>query len=280
MQKLGSGLPASILERIRMRRNHAGHVPAVEHGGQSGLVVASYNVHKCVGTDGRFDPERTSRVIHEIGADVIALQEADKRFGNREGLLDLTRLEREAGLTLVPVFGKAKAHGWHGNVVLFRRGAVRDVHQFKLPGLEPRGAIMTEIDLEAGGSIRIVAAHFGLLRHSRTLQARMILDIMNASAETPTLLMGDLNEWRLNDRSALAMFEAAFGPLPPAVPSFPSRLPLLALDRIIANRTDIVSPVMAHDTPLARVASDHLPIKAFVKLAADGEDAQGERRAA
>ncbi len=267
-----------------MRRDHPGHVPAVERGGEPGVVVASYNVHKCVGTDGRFDPERTGRVIHEIGADVIALQEADKRFGNREGLLDLARLEREAELTLVPVFGKAKAHGWHGNVVLFRRGMVRDVHQFRLPGLEPRGAIMTEIDLEAGGSIRIVAAHFGLLRHSRALQARAILDIMSDSADTPTLLMGDLNEWRLNDRSALALFEEAFGPLPQAVPSFPSRLPLLALDRIIANRSDIVSPVTVHDTPLARVASDHLPIKAFVRLAgADGDtDAQGrgERRAA
>jgi len=267
-----------------MRRDHPGHVPAVERGGERGVVVASYNVHKCVGTDGRFDPERTGRVIHEIGADVIALQEADRRFGNREGLLDLARLEREAELALVPVFGKARAHGWHGNVVLFRRGMVRDVHQFRLPGLEPRGAIMTEIDLEAGGSIRIVAAHFGLLRHSRTLQARAILDIMSDRADTPTLLMGDLNEWRLNDRSALALFEEAFGPLPRAVPSFPSRLPLLALDRIIANRSDIVSPVTVHDTPLARVASDHLPIKAFVRLAgADGDtDAQGrgERRAA
>lgn len=284
MQKFGNGLPASILERLRMRRDHPGHVPAVERGGERGVVVASYNVHKCVGTDGRFDPERTGRVIHEIGADVIALQEADRRFGNREGLLDLARLEREAELALVPVFGKARAHGWHGNVVLFRRGMVRDVHQFRLPGLEPRGAIMTEIDLEAGGSIRIVAAHFGLLRHSRTLQARAILDIMSDRADTPTLLMGDLNEWRLNDRSALALFEEAFGPLPRAVPSFPSRLPLLALDRIIANRSDIVSPVTVHDTPLARVASDHLPIKAFVRLAgADGDtDAQGrgERRAA
>ena len=271
MRKIGNGLPASILEGIRMHRNRTGQAPVLRHAGRPGLVVASYNVHKCIGVDGRFDPERTSRVIHEIGADVIALQEADKRFGDRQGLLDLARLEREAELTPVPVSGRAKAHGWHGNVVLFRRGAVRDVHRFELPGLEPRGAIMTEIDLEAGGSLRIVAAHFGLLRRSRTLQARMILDIMKGSADTPTLLMGDLNEWRLNDRSALSLFEGAFGPLPRAVPSFPSRLPLLALDRIIANRAGVVSPVTVHDTPLARVASDHLPIKAFVKLAAGGE---------
>ncbi len=265
MHRLGGGLPANILERIRMRRDQAEPVAASVE--EAGVLVASYNVHKCVGTDGKFDPERTGRVIHEIDADVIALQEADKRFGDRTGLLDLVRLEREAGLTAVPIPGQLKAHGWHGNVVLFRRGSVRDVHQVKLPGLEPRGAVVAEIELEAGGIIRIVAAHFGLLRRSRTRQVRAILDIMNDRRETPTLLMGDLNEWRLNDRSALAMFETAFGELPPAVPSFPSRLPLLALDRLISNRKDILSPVIAHDTPLARLASDHLPIKAWVNLA-------------
>lgn len=234
--------------------------------GQLGVLVASYNVHKCVGTDGRFDPERTFRVIHEIDADVIALQEADKRFGNREGLLDLARLERETGLALVPVSGNMRTHGWHGNVLLFRRGIVCDVHQITLPGLEPRGAIVAEIELEAGGAVRIIAAHFGLLRRSRTHQARLIQEIMNARHEVPALLMGDLNEWRLNGRSALNTFDAAFGPLPAAVPSFPSRLPLLALDRMLANRRGILSPIMVHDTPLARLASDHLPIKAYVSL--------------
>ena len=266
-----------MLARLRKGRGYAQPAAFVPHPHPQGVLVASYNVHKCVGVDGRFDPERTGRVIREINADVIALQEADRRFGERDGLLDLARLEREAGLALVPVSGRAKAHGWHGNVVLFRRGSVRDVHQIRLPGLEPRGAIVAEIELEAGGAIRIVAAHFGLLRRSRTHQARIIHEIMNAGDEIPTLLLGDLNEWRLNDRSALSALDTAFGPLPVAVPSFPSRLPLLALDRIIANRNEILSPVTAHDTPLARMASDHLPIKAFVNLAPALE---GERQAA
>ena len=60
-------------------------------------VFASYNIHKCVGSDRRFDPERMAAVIGEIGADVIALQEADKRFGDRAGLLDLAAIERDAG---------------------------------------------------------------------------------------------------------------------------------------------------------------------------------------
>lgn len=270
---LSGGLPSSVLARIRQARRHPEVSAHALHA--QDLLVATYNVHKCVGVDGRFDPERTGRVIREINADVIALQEADRRFGERDGLLDLARLEREAGLAAVPVSGRAKAHGWHGNVVLFRRGVVRRVHRINLPGLEPRGAVVTELDLEAGGTLRFIAAHFGLLRRSRTRQARAIFDIMKAGNGTPTLLMGDLNEWRLNGRSALATLDDAFGPLPPAVPSFPSRLPLLALDRIIASRSDILSPVTAHDTPLARVASDHLPLKAYVSLAPalDGGDA-------
>lgn len=229
------------------------------------MLIASYNVHKCVGIDGKFDPARTSHVIREIGADVIALQEADSRFGERRGLLDLAWMERETGLFPVPVSGVAKAHGWHGNVVFFREGLVRDVHQVKLPGLEPRGALITELELKDGSAFRIIAAHLGLLNRSRQQQARMILDILRSRDEQPTVLMGDLNEWRLGDRSSLNTLATVFG-LPAAVPSFPSRLPVLALDRIMANQPGLIDAVETHDSPLARLASDHLPIKAVVKL--------------
>ena len=71
MHRYGPGFPTRVLEQLRMRRQRARQLPTVE--GQPGVLVASYNVHKCVGTDGRFDPERTFRVIHEIDADDIAL---------------------------------------------------------------------------------------------------------------------------------------------------------------------------------------------------------------
>jgi endonuclease/exonuclease/phosphatase family metal-dependent hydrolase len=259
-------LPANILASIRNRKKRLDAALAEARPRAEGTLIASYNVHKCVGVDRRFDPERTSRVIHEIDADVIALQEADTRFGERTGILDLSRLERETGLLPVPVSGMAKAHGWHGNVVLFKKGLVRDVHQIVLPGLEPRGALVAEIELERGGALRIIAAHFGLLRHSRARQAQMLVELMNDRHEMPTILLGDLNEWRLGDRSSLNTFQSAFGPQPPAVPSFPARLPVLALDRIMANRKGVLTTVEAHDTPLSRVASDHLPIKAIVNL--------------
>ncbi|MBB3285466.1 MULTISPECIES: endonuclease/exonuclease/phosphatase family protein [Rhizobium] len=279
MKKKKESLRASILESLKSR-NKSRAKPVGKPDRPQGTLIASYNVHKCVGADRRFDPERTSRVIHEIDADVIGLQEADTRFGERTGILDLRRLERETGLTPVPVAGVTKAHGWHGNVVLFKQGTVRDVHQISLPGLEPRGALIAELELARGGSIRIIAAHLGLLHRSRAQQARLIVDLMSDGGEVPTILLGDLNEWRLGDRSSLNTFQAAFGPLPPAVPSFPSTLPLLALDRIMANRRGMISAVEVHDSPLARVASDHLPIKAVVSLEALDFDARAHSQTA
>ncbi|SCB14863.1 endonuclease/exonuclease/phosphatase family protein [Rhizobium multihospitium] len=274
MRKKKESLRASILESLKNRKKSRPKPAGSKPDRPEGTLIASYNVHKCVGADRRFDPERTSRVIHEIDADVIGLQEADTRFGERTGILDLRRLERETGLIPVPIAGVTKAHGWHGNVVLFKQGTVRDVHQINLPGLEPRGALIAELELARGGSLRIIAAHLGLLHRSRAQQTRLIVDLMNDGSETPTILLGDLNEWRLGDRSSLNTIQNAFGPLPPAVPSFPSSLPLLALDRIMANRRGMISAVEVHDSPLARVASDHLPIKAVVSLEALDIDAR------
>lgn len=264
MRKKGDTLPARIIASIRDRKNRGGR-GSIPLRDPASMLIASYNVHKCVGVDGKFDPARTSHVIREIAPDLIALQEADTRFGERRGLLDLAWLEREAGLFPVPLLGVSRAHGWHGNAVFFREGLVRDVHQVKLPGLEPRGALITELELNNGRALRIIAAHLGLLHRSRHQQTRMIIDILRSREEQPTILLGDLNEWRLGDRSSLNTLATVFG-LPPAIPSFPSRLPVLALDRIMANRPGLIESVEAHDSPLARLASDHLPVKALVKL--------------
>ena len=255
-------LPKRILATLRQRQGRR-VAPATVAEPLSGgdLVVASYNVHKCVGRDRRFDPARTAQVIRELDADVVALQEADTRFGERTGLLDLDWLERETGLCRVPLAISAQAHGFHGNTLLFRQGLVRALNPVKLPGLEPRGALVTELELKNGHALRIIAAHFGLFRHSRRRQAERILQIMEEGRDCPTLLVGDLNEWRLGKGSALRTLSPVFAPSF-AVPSFPAGLPVLALDRIMADRPALIRRVEVHDSPLARIASDHLPIRA------------------
>jgi endonuclease/exonuclease/phosphatase family metal-dependent hydrolase len=263
MRHTRPSVSASILAAVRNRKKRpAGAANPM----RSDLLISSYNVHKCVGIDKKFDPDRVAHVIGEIGADIIAIQEADKRFGERTGLLDLVRLHRENSLVPVPVTSLyPKGHGWHGNLLLFREGVVRRVQQLGLPGLEPRGALVVDIDLEAG-PLRIIAAHLGLLRHSRQQQSEAILNAVNADPGRPTLLLGDLNEWRVGKGSSLHFLRPVFDPAKNAVPSFPSRFPVLALDRVLGHPHSLVAAIEVHDTPLARVASDHLPIKAHIDL--------------
>ena len=111
----------------------------------------------------------------------------------------------------------------------------------------------------------MVAAHLGLLRHSRLLQVETLLAHAGDDTDRPVVLMGDMNEWRRERRSALTRFAPGFGPIG-GVPSFPAYFPVLALDRVLAQPQELVERVEAHDTPLARLASDHLPVKAVIRL--------------
>ncbi len=248
-----------------------GPVPEAAQPGAE-LRIASYNIHKAVGRDRRFDPDRIIEVLRQIDADVVALQEADQRFGERTGLLDLARLERRTGLRPVPVQSAWQGHGWHGNVVLFRDGVVTATRQLVLPGVEPRGALIADL-MVANAPIRVVAAHLGLLRHSRSRQVETLIAASRPSDGRPIILMGDLNEWRVGKKSTLHGLAPKFGPLQVAIPSFPARFPIWALDRIVAYPAEAIAQVELHDTELARLASDHLPIKAMVHLPGENRQA-------
>jgi len=242
-------------------------------------LIASYNIHKCVGQDGVFKPDRIISVIGEIGADIIALQEVDQRFGDRVGLLDLNELHNRCGLVPIPLKPTRKGHGWHGNLVLCKEGVVKAARQMALPGVEPRGAVIVDLELPIG-HLRIIAAHLGLLRRSRAMQVRAILDAIKAEHDIPTLLMGDLNEWRVGAKSSLRQLEAHFSCPSPLLPSFPAGYPVLALDRIMGNRSHLIAGTEVHDTPLSRMASDHLPVKAWVHLGTAADQTPGNIRSA
>ena len=237
---------------------------AARRGGSA--IFASYNIHKCVGVDRRFDPDRVMAVIGEIGPDVIALQEADRRFGDRAGLLDLPRLRarRPASCRCRSRTGIAGTAGTATSCSC-ARARCSGLHQIALPGLEPRGALVVDIDL-AAGPVRVVAAHLGLFRHSRLLQVEALLAHAGEGTGRPVVLMGDLNEWR---RRAALGAEPASSPASgrsAACASFPAYFPVLALDRVLAQPPAILERLEAHESALARLASDHLPVKAVIRL--------------
>jgi endonuclease/exonuclease/phosphatase family metal-dependent hydrolase len=260
MGQIGPTLPRHLFTAMRKAAPKALKL----HDTQPCTTIASYNTHKCVGVDGRFDPGRIADVIKEIDADIIALQEIDERLGDRRGLLDLEALRKATDLVPVHTPDNRISHGWHGNLILARRSMVQEVKTIRLPGLEPRGAMIVDLEVK-GVELRIIAAHFGLLRHSRSQQANALL-AATQTIHKPTIILGDLNEWRVRNRSSLMELVPHFGPMHALLPSFPSRFPLLALDRILARPQTLISSLEVHQSALARVASDHLPLKAQLNL--------------
>lgn len=227
------------------------------------IKVASYNIHKGIGLDRRRDPMRILEVLLEIDADVIALQEADRRFGSKAGVIPLEVLEAHSPWKPVPFDGHESSMGWHGNVLLVRKDAtIIDSEAIHLPTLEPRGAVMADVRA-VGHPIRVVGMHLDLSGLWRRRQAHTILAHVDASAERrPTVMMGDLNEWSKH-AGCLREFGRDYA-LVPTGPSFHVRRPVARLDRIMVSREFKVFDYGVHHSAASRKASDHLPIWAVI----------------
>lgn len=227
------------------------------------LKFASYNIHKAVGLDGKRDPDRIVTVLREIDADVIALQEADRRFGDRASVLPRQLLDDHSPWRAVPLGMRPDSIGWHGNALLVRREIeVRNAAPVALPTLEPRGAIRADL-LVGSQRVRVVGMHLDLSGLRRRHQLLAIL--AEVGSETPAVLMGDFNQWS-RARGAMREFRPEWQVLD-CGRSFPSRQPLAPLDRIVASRHWTCAESGVHHSPLAARASDHLPIFARLKSA-------------
>ena len=229
------------------------------------LNVASYNIHKAIGLDRRRDPDRIMAVLHEIDADIVALQEADRRFGRKASALPLAALERHTPYKAVPLAGLPDSIGWHGNAILVRREAiVAESVVVPLPTLEPRGAIRANIVLN-GKRLRIVGMHLDLSGLRRRQQVRSILHHVDAcEGDCPSVLMGDFNEWSRHG-GALREFGHGWHVLAPGK-SFPSRRPVAQLDRIVVSPHWRIVETAVHHSALAARGSDHLPVIARLEL--------------
>lgn len=254
------------------------------------LRVLTYNVHSCRGTDRKHDPARIADVIAACNPDVIALQELD--VGRvRTGGIDQANVIAEH-LRMQAHFHPALhvEEEKYGDAILTALPS-RLIRAQALPSIgEPRGAVWIEIDV-AERSLQVINTHFGLRRRERADQAAALLGSEWLGHErcrsNPALLVGDFNA--VPSSPVYALLARQLPPLPAAnrrrlKPTYPSRLPLLRLDHVFANHRLEAMALDVVDTPLARRASDHLPLLATVRFAAladrDGETPMPTERAA
>jgi endonuclease/exonuclease/phosphatase family metal-dependent hydrolase len=230
------------------------------------IRVASYNIRKALGTDRRRRPERIIEVLNEIDADVIALQEADRRFGAREAAIPPHLLDEHSDLKPVPFNARAGSIGWHGNALLVRKRIdVRHCAMLHLPSLEPRGAVLGEVGAD-GWKLRVVGMHLDLSGLWRRQQAHAILKhVADRAEEMPTVLMGDLNEW--SSQSGCLRDFGAHHEFADTGRSFHAGNPIARLDRIMVSPHIRIRASGVHRSATARTASDHLPIWAEVEIA-------------
>lgn len=231
---------------------------------EAALRLGSYNIRKAVGLDWRRDPARILRVINRLDADVIALQEADKRLGQRHAALDPEMIARETDLRVVaPLGGSPVSLGWHGNAMLVRKGVeVQEVERIALPGIEPRGGLLVRFG-SGPRALTVVGVHLGLRRACRRLQFAKILTAIGLKALDRAVILGDFNEW--SNRAGLERLDHHFEVISPGR-SFHAARPVAALDRIALGRELRLAAAGLEAGPDARIASDHLPVWAELRL--------------
>jgi endonuclease/exonuclease/phosphatase family metal-dependent hydrolase len=220
------------------------------------LVVASYNIHRGVGLDRRLDLARTAAVIAETGAAVAAIQEVVRDQAEY--------LARALGMTAV--MGAALASGAYGNAVLTRLPVLATARCDLSHGVrEPRSAL--RVDLAAGACpVHVFTAHFGLAFRERSVQVNRLRRFLAAHARNgPRVLLGDFNEWHPGPVTRRLRREFR-SPRRRMRRTHPAPFPLFTLDRIYWDAELEADEFRAHQTRLARVASDHLPVVARLRL--------------
>ena len=233
------------------------------------IRIATYNIHKCVGIDRRFSPERIAEVLQEIDADIIALQEvlchrnADKREHQAEFIAE------EIGMDFFLGENRRIQGAPYGNAVLTRL-PVRHSQNFdiSIQKREPRGCLLTEISLGGNDHLQFFNVHLGTSFFERRRQVHKLLHahvLEHARFTGKRIVAGDFNEWTRGLTTKL--FKTKFHTVDPkkhlgTTRTFPGILPVLHLDHIYFDKNFRLADAFVHRSKAALVASDHLPIVA------------------
>lgn len=237
--------------------------PTGANGPTSTFDVATYNVHRWTGLGGgrRWNPDLAKSVIAELEADVVALQEVLRPFDKKDPLIDVAD---DLGLYLTFVSTRVHRFGELGNAILSRwpMASIFTI-DLSVSRIERRSAAVAVFE-RGDLSVAIVSTHLALVDRTRKRQVESLL--ASEQLRGAAVLLGDMNAWRRcpATRTLNEEFRSMHHNLNwPA--SFPAARPVLALDRVYARGARVTS-LEAHDTQMARRASDHLPIVATIEL--------------
>jgi endonuclease/exonuclease/phosphatase family metal-dependent hydrolase len=230
------------------------------------LTIVSYNIHSGVGTDGRFDLHRVGEVLQEIDADIVALQECGDFLGRTGHDEHPEHLAASLGMELAFGPNVIREGRRFGNAILSKLPILK-VHNYDLSqrGKQQRGALRCDLKTPDGKALHIFCLHLGLGLGERRAQEAQLLssDIFaDAARDTPLVLCGDFNYWWSGQVPALvrhSIVDAALG-LKRTQRTYPSRFPLLRLDRMFIDRGICPLAIRVHKSALAQRSSDHLPV--------------------
>jgi endonuclease/exonuclease/phosphatase family metal-dependent hydrolase len=231
--------------------------------------VVTYNIHKCQGLDGRVSPARIVRVLQQIEADVIALQEVLCMHGQGSEQDQAHYIAEALGMEYRLGENRRLRGGAYGNLVLSRWPMSAAInHDISVTGREQRGCMRVNIPLTNQGVLHVYNVHLGTSFLERRQQARRLLDaaiLHSDDHDGPRILLGDFNEWTrgLASRLLAEHFQSADLRLTLGRKrTYPGVLPFLHLDHIYYDRALTLEAAHLHRSRTALVASDHLPLVA------------------
>jgi endonuclease/exonuclease/phosphatase family metal-dependent hydrolase len=239
------------------------------------LRVATYNVHKCRGVDGRVRPSRIARVLREIGADVVALQEVVSAPGGDREHDQARFIAEELGLEMSLGSVRKLRGGEYGNVVLsaFPLGPGCR-HDLSVAGREARGCLQSDVRLRDGTLLHVFAVHLGTSLRERRQQGRLLLEAVRSAGRDdagPRIVLGDFNDWTSGLEAPLLAARFRAVDLRAHLRrrrTYPGLLPLLHLDHIYYDDGLELRGLVLPRTATALVASDHLPLVADFEVRA------------
>lgn len=237
--------------------------------------VMTYNVHSCVGTDGRLEPERIAAVIERSGADVVALQELDVCQSRSSGVHQPEWLAQRLGMRVHFTASRTCNEGHYGNAILSRFPfRVRSEGGLARRRGEQRAVQWLEVNVGGEREVSVLNTHLSIHFRERLLQIRQLLSaewLAGAEPGVPLVICGDLNSNRLSPvyrGLARDLLDAQRANGRRARATWPSRQPLLRIDHLFVSRSLRVARCEVPRDALSRVASDHLPLLAELRYPA------------